>query len=70
MLVALTNENWVDIAQGRGPILGHFDPDSCQHIKYNMADASSATLLVEESLYREQSQICHSARTYVLMLMR
>ena len=27
MLVALTSENWVDIAQGRGPIIGHFDPD-------------------------------------------
>ena len=27
MLIALTSENWVDIAQGRGPIIGHFDPD-------------------------------------------
>ena len=26
-VVALTSENWVDIAQGRGPIIGHFDPD-------------------------------------------
>ena len=27
MLVALTSENWVDMAQGHGPIIGHFDPD-------------------------------------------
>ena len=73
MLVALTSENWVDIAQGRGPIIGHFDPDLMPTYQIQYGRRFVRHLVyhwVEESLYREQSQICHSARAYVRMLMR
>ena len=58
-------------AQGREPIVGHFDPDfmltyqkeyrgrSVHHLVYR---------LVKESWYGEWSQICHSAHGYVPML--
>ena len=71
-VVALTSENWVDISISRGLIIGHFDPDLMRAYQKQYGERSVRHLVydqVEESWYRELSQIRHSARAYVLMLM-
>ena len=71
-VVALTSENWVDISISRGLIIGHFDPDLMRTYQKQYGEQSVRHLVyhqVEESWYRELSQICYSARAYVLMLM-
>ena len=58
-------------AQGRGPIMGHFDPDLKRTYQKQYGGRLVRHLVyhpVEESWYRELSQICHCARTYLLML--
>ena len=76
-VVALTSENGVDIStehkhkamdQSQATLI----QISCEHIKGNMADEASAILFITElrkaQWYQELSQLCHSARAYVLML--
>ena len=75
-VVALTSKNGVDIStsisQGRGPIIGHFDSDLMRTYQKQYSGRivrDPVNRRVEESWYRELSQICHSARAYVLMIM-
>ena len=52
--------------------MGHFEPDLMQTYQKQYGEQSVRHLVyhqVEESWYRELSQICYSARAYVLMLM-
>ena len=73
----LTSENWVDISTSISirpwtNIIGHFDPDLIQTYEKQYGGHFVCHLVyhwVEESWYRELSQICHSKCVYVLMLM-
>ena len=75
-VVAFTSENWVDIIStrtrpwtSRRPLWPRPHVNISKAIWRMLRTPSCLSYRVEESWYRELSQVCHSVRVYVLMLM-